>query len=305
MDQDSAHMVAASKVLILKPENGATLPKTTTVEGVVTEMPITTVEEKAQRRLEDAKKLLEAVEKRFSGNEATKKTQRNLLKQTYDSVNLRKLSSFAQAELPVSRAESKLLLLMAMRTIGVLISPKCGSASICHKRGHFVGVQSSKKSRTTRHGKIKKECACGNIYYIALVSCDVLVDINGSDRQEGGWFPGAKETWGYGRINAIDADEEINLVSVQDDADKEMFDVDAFYWAEEACQCKSSTTTTIYSQQSHDKGKGILIEPVEPIKKKDLTRLDEEVALKLQAEFDEKERLAREKAKKNKKPILP
>ncbi|GJT60700.1 putative ribonuclease H-like domain-containing protein [Tanacetum coccineum] len=32
-------------------ENGATLPKTTTVEGVVTVMPITTAEEKAQRRL--------------------------------------------------------------------------------------------------------------------------------------------------------------------------------------------------------------------------------------------------------------
>ncbi|GJS33143.1 hypothetical protein Tco_0531525 [Tanacetum coccineum] len=69
-------------------ENGATLPKTTTVEGVVTVMPITTAEEKAHRRLEvkarstlmmgipnehqlkfnsikDAKKLLEAVEKRF------------------------------------------------------------------------------------------------------------------------------------------------------------------------------------------------------------------------------------------------
>ncbi|GKF68621.1 hypothetical protein Tco_0198300, partial [Tanacetum coccineum] len=36
-----------------------------------------------------------------------------------------------------------------------------------------------------------------------------------------------------------------------------------------------------------DKGKGILIEPVKPIKKKDLIRLDEEAALKLQAEFDE------------------
>ncbi|GJY39647.1 putative ribonuclease H-like domain-containing protein [Tanacetum coccineum] len=33
-------------------ENGATLPKTTNVEGVVTLMPITTAEEKAQRRLE-------------------------------------------------------------------------------------------------------------------------------------------------------------------------------------------------------------------------------------------------------------
>ncbi|GJT81249.1 ribonuclease H-like domain-containing protein [Tanacetum coccineum] len=87
-------------------ENGATLPKTKIVEGVMIEMPITTTEEKAQRRLEvkarstlmmgitnehqlkfnsikDAKKLLEAVEKRFGGNTATRKTQKNLLKQQY------------------------------------------------------------------------------------------------------------------------------------------------------------------------------------------------------------------------------
>ncbi|GJX57303.1 hypothetical protein Tco_0287200 [Tanacetum coccineum] len=83
-------------------KNGATLPKTKIVEGVMTELPITNAEEKAQRRLEvkarstlmigipnehqlkfnfikDAKKLLEAVEKRFGGNAATRKTQRNLL----------------------------------------------------------------------------------------------------------------------------------------------------------------------------------------------------------------------------------
>ncbi|GKF13896.1 hypothetical protein Tco_0055358 [Tanacetum coccineum] len=47
MDQDSAHMVTASKVPMIKPENSATLPKTTTVEGVVTVLPITTAEEKA------------------------------------------------------------------------------------------------------------------------------------------------------------------------------------------------------------------------------------------------------------------
>ncbi|GJU75444.1 ribonuclease H-like domain-containing protein [Tanacetum coccineum] len=52
MDQDSAHMVAASKVPMLKLENGATLPKIITAEGVVTVVPITTAEEKAQRRLE-------------------------------------------------------------------------------------------------------------------------------------------------------------------------------------------------------------------------------------------------------------
>ncbi|GJY62069.1 hypothetical protein Tco_0462726 [Tanacetum coccineum] len=55
-----------------------------------------------------------------------------------------------------------------------------------------------------------------------------------------------------------------------------------------------------------DKGKGIMIEePVKTMKKKDLIRLDEETAKRLQAEFDEEERLAREKAKKNKKQILP
>ncbi|GKF19961.1 hypothetical protein Tco_0068599 [Tanacetum coccineum] len=35
--------------------------------------------------IKDAKKLLEAVEKRFGGNEATRKTQRNLLKQQYEN----------------------------------------------------------------------------------------------------------------------------------------------------------------------------------------------------------------------------
>nr|GFA14937.1 hypothetical protein [Tanacetum cinerariifolium] len=60
---------------------------------------------------------------------------------------------------------------------------------------------------------------------------------------------------------------------------------------------KSTTTTTIISlQHSQDKGKGIMIEEHLKPKKKDQIRLDEKAALKLQAEFDEEERLAREKA---------
>ncbi|GJS26627.1 putative ribonuclease H-like domain-containing protein [Tanacetum coccineum] len=62
-----------------------------------------------------------------------------------------------------------------------------------------------------------------------------------------------------------------------------------------------STTTIssqLSSQQSHDKGKGIWIKPMKPLKKKDLIRLDEETALKVQGEFNEEERLVREKAKK-------
>nr|GEY69716.1 hypothetical protein [Tanacetum cinerariifolium]GEY70400.1 hypothetical protein [Tanacetum cinerariifolium]GEY70432.1 hypothetical protein [Tanacetum cinerariifolium] len=85
MDQDSAYMVAASKVPMLKPS-----------------------EEKAQRRLElkarstlligipnehqlnynfikNAKSLLQDVEKMFGGNATTKKTQRNLLKHQYEN----------------------------------------------------------------------------------------------------------------------------------------------------------------------------------------------------------------------------
>ncbi|GJS84429.1 putative ribonuclease H-like domain-containing protein [Tanacetum coccineum] len=57
-------------------DNGATLPKTTTVEGVVT---------LKFNSIKNAKKLLEVVEKRFGRNAATRKTQRNLLKQQYEN----------------------------------------------------------------------------------------------------------------------------------------------------------------------------------------------------------------------------
>nr|GEV97513.1 retrovirus-related Pol polyprotein from transposon TNT 1-94 [Tanacetum cinerariifolium] len=77
-------------------ENGATLPETQVLKGVTTMMPITTVEEKAQRRLEDAKQLLEVVEKRSGGNAATKKTQRNLLKQQYENFTASNLEMFDQ-----------------------------------------------------------------------------------------------------------------------------------------------------------------------------------------------------------------
>ncbi|GJX14222.1 hypothetical protein Tco_0205980 [Tanacetum coccineum] len=105
MDQDSVHMVAASKEVI---ENGNAPLVTKLVEGVETIIAPATIEEKAQRRLElkarstllmgipnehqlkfnsikDAKSLLHAVEKRFGGSSATKKTQRNLLKQQYEN----------------------------------------------------------------------------------------------------------------------------------------------------------------------------------------------------------------------------
>ncbi|GJT31326.1 hypothetical protein Tco_0911601 [Tanacetum coccineum] len=66
---------------------------------------------------------------------------------------------------------------------------------------------------------------------------------------------------------------------------------------------EQAPTPTVSSQQPsqvkvQDKGKGKMVEP-EPVKKmskKELLRLDEELAFKLQAEEEEEERLAREKA---------
>ncbi|GJU09694.1 hypothetical protein Tco_1132090 [Tanacetum coccineum] len=57
----------------------------------------------------------------------------------------------------------------------------------------------------------------------------------------------------------------------------------------------------VSAASTKDKGKGIMVEePVKKLsKKKDLIRLDEEIASKLQVEFDEEERLAREKDEAN------
>ncbi|GJV95806.1 hypothetical protein Tco_1547383 [Tanacetum coccineum] len=67
---------------------------------------------------------------------------------------------------------------------------------------------------------------------------------------------------------------------------------------QELGESTTKISSQLSSQQSKDKGKGIWIEPVKPMKMKDQIRLDEETALNLQAEFDEEERLAREKAEK-------
>ncbi|GJQ92561.1 hypothetical protein Tco_0003700 [Tanacetum coccineum] len=133
-----------------------------------------------------------------------------------------------------------------------------------------------------------------------------------------------------GRINTIDADEDITLLNDQDDADIRI-PVNAAIIAnvevtlaqalaelkrakpkahkvliQEPEQGTTTTTPTtiIYVPKApQDKGKGIMIEEsvveqVKPIKRLEQMRLDEELAFKLQAEEEEEEeeRLAREKA---------
>nr|GEX64468.1 hypothetical protein [Tanacetum cinerariifolium] len=232
MDHDSAHMMTASKVPMLKPgeykiwrmrieqyfqmllcevmENGATFSKTNVVEGVTTEVPITTAKKKAQRRLEvkarstlmmgilnehqlkfnsikDAKKFLEAVEKRFGGNAATKKTQRNLLKQqyvnftapssemldqTFDNMDLRwKMAMLTIRARRFLKKIGRKLTVNGNETIGFdKTNVKCHK---CHKRGHVAREcralrnQDNKNKKSSRRG-VPVETPTS----IALVSCD-------------------------------------------------------------------------------------------------------------------------------------
>nr|GEV02702.1 hypothetical protein [Tanacetum cinerariifolium] len=96
----------------------------------------------------------------------------------------------------------------------------------------------------------------------------------------------------------IDADEDITLVSVQDDGDKERFDVDTLGGVEVFVAGQNENVVEEVVDDAQDKGKGIMIEEHVKPKKKYLIRLDEEAAKKFKAECDEEERLARERAKK-------
>nr|GEZ70250.1 hypothetical protein [Tanacetum cinerariifolium] len=113
----------------------------------------------------------------------------------------------------------------------------------------------------------------------------------------------------FGDEESLDG-EEVFVSSKNENVVKEVVDV--------AQVSTAATTVTITTKEitlaqvfealktlkPKDNGKGkIMEEPVNP-KKKDQIKLDEEAAKKLQAEFNEEERLTREKAKKNKNPIL-
>ncbi|GJU41967.1 hypothetical protein Tco_1194924 [Tanacetum coccineum] len=105
MDSQSTQTI---KLSILQPDNGYAPIVTKTVDGKKTVIPPTGVEEKAQRRAElkarstllmalpnehqlkfnsykDVKTHIQAIENIFRGNTATKKTQKNLLKQQYEN----------------------------------------------------------------------------------------------------------------------------------------------------------------------------------------------------------------------------
>ncbi|GJU82949.1 ribonuclease H-like domain-containing protein [Tanacetum coccineum] len=181
--------------------------------GVVVEMPITTAEEKAQRRLEvkarstlmmgilnehqlkfnsikDAKKLLEAVEKRFD----EKLSQEDVNQIFFRSLSLEwnthavvwrnkaDLNTMSMDDLhnnlkvyePEVKGMSKV---QAHRTGLFNVKTECYN---CHKRGHFARECRAPRNQDNKNRKLKKECACGsNLLSTILCHVMVLVDMNG------------------------------------------------------------------------------------------------------------------------------
>ncbi|GJX92559.1 hypothetical protein Tco_0347145 [Tanacetum coccineum] len=159
-------------------------------------------------------------------------------------------------------------------------------------------VKKLEKKRSSRTYKLKR------LYKVGL---SARVESSGDEESLG------EDASKQGRINAIDADEDITLVNVQDDADKEMYDVGTVTALKsvkpkvkrdvlEEPNVPVNAASASTKAEVHDKGKGKMIEPkpVKKMSKKDQLRSDEEEeAKRLQAEFDEEERLAREKDEAN------
>ncbi|GJS21578.1 putative ribonuclease H-like domain-containing protein [Tanacetum coccineum] len=158
MDSQSTQTI---KLPILQPENGNAPIVTKTVDGKETVIPPTSVEDKAQRMAElkarstllmalpnkhqlkfnsykDAKTLMQAIENRFGGNTATKKTQKNLLRQQYENF---------------VASSTKCLSVMALAMIGVTKQKKVQSI-LSH-------AYSSTSSSSSTNSEIIDKCKIG------------------------------------------------------------------------------------------------------------------------------------------------
>ncbi|GJW95009.1 reverse transcriptase domain-containing protein [Tanacetum coccineum] len=194
MDQDSVHMVAASKVPMLKPKNGNVPRVTKLVEGVETTIAPVTAEENAQRRLElkarstllmgipnehqlkfnsikDAKSLLQDVEKRFGGNAASKKTQRNFLKQHTSSTN-----GAVNTAYDVTTARTQAIVVNST-TINNL------SDAVIYA---FFASQPTRLQETRNRENTRRVVPVETTTSNALISCDGLSGYDWSDQAEEG-----------------------------------------------------------------------------------------------------------------------
>ncbi|GKB76664.1 ribonuclease H-like domain-containing protein, partial [Tanacetum coccineum] len=179
-------------------KNGNTSIVTKLVDGKEIDIPPTTVEEKAQRRAElkarstllmalpnehqlkfntykDAKSLIQAIENRFGGNTATKKTQKNLLNtnsatkavNTAQGVNTASTQGAANSSTTIENFSDVNIAMLTMRARRFLKNTgrkldKANKERIrfdkskvecfnCHKRGHFARECRAPRNQESRN----------------------------------------------------------------------------------------------------------------------------------------------------------
>ncbi|GJU82355.1 hypothetical protein Tco_1284720 [Tanacetum coccineum] len=152
----------------------------------------------------------------------------------------------------------------------------------------------------SKQGRIDAMDAYDNITLVSDHHVDVL------DGEQKVFVKGVND-----EVNVVEeVVEVINIAKLIFDATQVSAASDKVSTASAATTVSAATITTtddltlaqslqeLKTTKPEEKGKGIWIEPENPLKKKDQILLDEETALRLQAEFDEEERLARESAEK-------
>nr|GEV71478.1 hypothetical protein [Tanacetum cinerariifolium] len=173
-------------------ENGATLSKTQVVEGVTTVMPITTVEEKSQRRLQKLVSQLELLDEKLSQEDVNKKLLRSLSpewnthvvvwrnKDDRDTMSMNDLYNILKKFL---KRTGRMLIVNGNETISFDKSNvECYN---CHKRGHFARECRAPRNQDNKHKESSKRSVfVETTNSIALVLCDGLGGYKRSDQVE-------------------------------------------------------------------------------------------------------------------------
>ncbi|GJS46620.1 hypothetical protein Tco_0596741 [Tanacetum coccineum] len=137
-------------------------------------------------------------------------------------------------------------------------------------------------------------------YFSSFLKVKARVESSGDeeslDDADNNMFDGSEEMFVAGQNENV-VKEIVNVAQVSTAATTVTITIEEITLAQALEALKTS--------KPKDKGKGIMIEePVKPMKKKNLIRLDEEIVKKLQAKCDEEERLAGEKAEKEERDSI-
>nr|GEV71371.1 hypothetical protein [Tanacetum cinerariifolium] len=227
MDQDSVHMVAASKVPMLKPgeyelwrirmeqyiqmvdyslwkviKNGNAPPITQVVKGVETTIAPTTAEEKTQKRLQKLISQLKIHGESISQEDVNQKFLKSLSPEWNTQMDLRwQMAMLTMRARRFLKNTGMKFFMNGNETIGFDKSKvECYN---CHKRGHFAREYRAPRSQDTKHNESTRRIVPAETHALAaLVSCDGLGGYDWSDQAEEGPTNFALMAYSFTRSNS-------------------------------------------------------------------------------------------------------